>query len=227
MDVYLIPAGGGQYELYCEPGDEHAPAVGEPQRGVARALIRRFRAVLSAAEQEHAQPRAATAPHGWMGRLRARAMRWIVEKIAEQRLLWRLRGEGDVQAFFPDDLPASEAESMVRAILKRDGDRHRRWLLVDAALFVLSGLLMPVPGPNLVAYYFAFRLVGHYLSIRGARHGQRDVRWRFSPSGALSELRRAITLDGAERDELVGIVAARLHLQHLSAFVERTILPAA
>ena len=33
----------------------------------------------------------------------------------------------------------------------------------------MSGLLFLVPGPNVIAYYFAFRMVGHYFSLRGAR----------------------------------------------------------
>ena len=53
-------------------------------------------------------------------------------------------------------------------MLRRDHDRHRIWLVVNTVLLVLSAVLALVPGPNLVAYYFAFRVVGHWLSMRGA-----------------------------------------------------------
>ena len=59
---------------------------------------------------------------------------------------------------------------------RRDFEKHRFWLTIDALGFIASGLLFLVPGPNAVAYYFAFRLVGHYLSMRGARQGLSVVR---------------------------------------------------
>ena len=43
-------------------------------------------------------------------------------------------------------------------------------------LLIVSGVLALVPGPNVLAYYFAFRVVGHWLSMRGARQGLRPAR---------------------------------------------------
>ena len=53
-----------------------------------------------------------------------------------------------------------------------------KWIIIDGLLFAASGVFFFVPGPNLVAYYFGFRLVGHYLSRRGAKHGLTEVRWQ-------------------------------------------------
>jgi hypothetical protein len=92
--------------------------------------------------------------------------------------------------------------------------------------FVLSGLLMLLPGPNLVAYYFAFRLVGHYLSMTGARRGLEVVRWRTEGSPPLSELRRAIDLEPEQRARHVNDVALKLRLEHLATFFERTAITA-
>ena len=88
--------------------------------------------------------------------------------------------------------------------------------------YFLQGLLFLVPGPNLIAYYFAFRMVGHYLSIRGARHGLNSVQWNPAGSEALSSLRGAIDLDATGRDERVRQVEAALGLEHLAKFFERT-----
>ena len=52
-----------------------------------------------------------------------------------------------------------------------------------------------VPGPNLIAYYFGFRLVGHYLSRRGAKHGLTEVRWQSCENPQLSRLRRVLALE--------------------------------
>src|SRR5207244_716856 len=59
---------------------------------------------------------------------------------------------------------------------------------VGAVLFVAAGLRFRVPGPNLIAYYFAFRLVGHYLSWRGARQAMDRTTWSQRPEPALAAL---------------------------------------
>jgi hypothetical protein len=86
---------------------------------------------------------------------------------------------------------------------------------------------MLVPGPNVLAYYFAFRLVGHYFSLRGARQGLNGVVWTHRPSAPLSELRRTIGMADAERERRVDDIAASLGLEHLSRFFKRTAIPPA
>jgi hypothetical protein len=149
-------------------------------------------------------------------------MRWVAESIAEQRLLWHMRRQTEACLFFPDDVPDASAMATLRAQLGRDRDKHRFWLSIDSAGFILSGLLMLLPGPNVLAYYFAFRLIGHYLSMKGARRGLEVVQWRSERSAPLSELRRAIGLDPELRIRQVADVALRLRLEHLATFVERT-----
>jgi hypothetical protein len=80
---------------------------------------------------------------------------------------------------------------------------------------------MLVPGPNVVAYYFAFRVVGHWLSMRGATQGLHCVQWTGRPCPPLTELRDVALLEAHARDERVHDVARRLRLPHLSAFFER------
>src|SRR6185312_4939305 len=127
----------------------------------------------------------------------------------EQRLLWHMRTQTDACLYFPDDVPEASATTRLRTQLAKDRDRHRFWLIIDSVGFVLSGLLMLVPGPNLLAYYFAFRLVGHYLSMMGARRGLDVVRWRAEQSPPLSDLRRVIGLAPEQRVDQVADVAIR------------------
>ena len=99
-------------------------------------------------------------------------MRWVAEAVAEQRLLWHLRRQTSATLFFPDDMSEPAAVDCICAASSRAiSTSHRRWLIIDSLWFVASGVLFFVPGPNVVAYYFAFRLVGHYLSWRGAQQG--------------------------------------------------------
>src|SRR6185369_16789062 len=99
--------------------------------------------------------------------------------------------------------------------------RHRWWLAIDALLLGLSALLILLPGPNLIGYYFAFRVVGHYLSWRGARNGLDAVTWTCAPSEPLADLRAAIAMSPTQRTHRLQEVASRLRLDDLPTFVER------
>jgi Mitochondrial K+-H+ exchange-related len=154
--------------------------------------------------------------------MKDRGLCWIAEKIAEQRLLWRLRNESELTLHFPDDTAAEAATTIARAELQREVDRHMKWIIIDGVLFAASGVLFFVPGPNLVAYYFGFRLAGHYLSRKGAKHGLTEVRWTACASPQLSRLRAVLALEPHERDREVHEVASALQLPHLAKFFERT-----
>jgi hypothetical protein len=225
MDVYLLPVGQDRYELYCEVPDEpETPPDAEPPKGVFQKLRHRFADVLAEAERERRRGPAHHHHRGWTARTKARMMRWVAESIAEQRLLWHMRRQTGACLFFPDDVSERSAMEQLRSQLARDRDKHRFWLSIDSVGFVLSGLLMLLPGPNLLAYYFAFRLVGHYLAMMGARRGLEVVHWRTEMSPPLSELRRAIGLEPEQRARQVSDVALKLRLEHLSRFFERTVV---
>jgi hypothetical protein len=230
MEVFLIPVGGDRYELYCEVPDEEPDAEAEPPTGFVRKLVHTFRQALAEAERERRR-----APHvddrstsrTWYQRVKRYTLRKIAEGIAEQRLLWHMRRQHQAVVVHPDDLPGSRALEIVRAAMQADYDKHRRWLAIDGTLFVLSGLLMLVPGPNVLAYYLAFRLVGHYLSMRGATQALRVVAWETRASEPLAELRQAIALEPEAREARVTEIAARLRLERLVTFFQRTAVPSA
>ncbi len=229
MEVFLVPLGDERYELYCEVRDARiADEATTHPGGVRERMLRLFRHLMAVAERERRRverrrvDRAVPRRRGWLGRLRDWFLRWVAEAIAEQRLLWQLRRRAEAVLVYPADLDEGRAEALLRAALERDSRRHTMWLIVDGVLFVLSGLVALLPGPNLLAYYFAFRSVGHYLARRGARHGLDRVRWRAVPSASLAELRAALTLAPGERRVRLRALAARLKLRHLASFVERT-----
>jgi hypothetical protein len=95
---------------------------------------------------------------------------------------------------------------------------------VHAVLFVVSAVFAVIPGPNLIAYYFAFRMVGNWFSMRGAWQGLNRVSWTTCPSVPLAELREVLPLVSATRRQLVADIAERLQLRDLGAFVERVSL---
>src|SRR5689334_21957655 len=202
MDVFVIPIGSDRYELYCEAPVE-APAPESAPSGVVGRLRYHFAVMLHQAEERRRggvkSPRAATR----LGRFQEWIMAWVAERVAEQRLLWNLRRETAVVAFYPQDLTFEQALTLVRRTLQRDWERHRLWLAVDSVLLIGSAALILLPGPNIVGYYFAFRVMGHYLSIRGALQGLRGVTWTGQPCEPLTKLREAATLKGEARDQQV------------------------
>jgi hypothetical protein len=215
--VFLVPLGGQRYELYCErhhTGPDEAPAAG----GWFAGLREKFSTMLRQAEegQETASPSA-----GLLARLRARMMAWVAERVAEQRLLWNLRGRETAIVTHADDLPLEQVLEIVRQSLRADHRRHMRWLIVDTVLFVGSGIFFFIPGPNLIAYFFAFRLVGHWLSMRGAAQGRDTVSWTGRPSRAMTALRAAIARPAHDRARAIEPLARELGLLRLTVFVDR------
>jgi hypothetical protein len=221
MDVFVIPIGLDRYELYCEASVE-APRLEEAPSGVIGRIRHRFAVMLHQAEERQrggAPP--ATDASTWWARFQEYVMAWVAERIAEQRLLWNLRRESAVVAAHPQDLTFEQTLTLIRRMLQRDYERHRVWLVVDGLLLIASGVLWLVPGPNIVAYYFAFRVMGHWLSMRGASQGLHRIQWTGRPCEPLTDLRGVASLDGEEREQRVHEIATRLRLQHLSTFFER------
>lgn len=229
MDVYLIPVDLDRYDLYFENLVQEEILIDAPAgSGWIAAIVHRFKVAVARAEREQqGGPRPIDRPLGWTERVKRRALRWMAEKITEWRLLWKLRKESAVTLFFPDDVTGEQAHAAMRAILRREADRHLKWIIIDGVLFCASGVVAIVPGPNAVAYYFGFRFVGHFLSRRGARHGLEEIEWTCQPSAPLSRLRHAARLAAPDRARHVQEVASALQLQHLATFFERAAVPAA
>jgi hypothetical protein len=53
--------------------------------------------------------------------------------------------------------------------LQRQRSKRVLYLIGEALLVPLTGLLMPLPGPNVAFYVVALLLITHWLSIRGVR----------------------------------------------------------
>ena len=222
MDVFLVPVATDRYELYCEDHGDQVATADEARRGFGRRAAHRFREQIAEAEREARRPQPAVGQRQSLGaRLKARSLRWIAESIAEQRLLWHLRGQTEVRLVHPDDLTDPQARQLLRRTLTRDWERHRFWLVIDGICGAASLLLVLIPGPNVIGYYFLFRIFGHYLSLRGARQGLSTIVWTLEANASLTALRAVVGHAAAARAEVVDQVASRLQLEHLPKFFER------
>jgi hypothetical protein len=224
MDVFLVPVGRDVYELYCEHVDEPEAHANQPPSGLIARLKFRFHQVLAEAERDRRREHVANIRDTWLQRVKRRTMRWVAESIAEQRLLWNLRRYASADLYYPDDMTADAAIDLMKRQLARDYDKHRLWLAINSILMVGSAALILIPGPNIVGYYFMFRVVGHFFSVRGARNGLDGVAWTPQASPALTDLRSALALDAAGRLRQAEEVASRLRLEHLATFFQRTVV---
>ena len=231
MDVFVIPIGRDQYALYSETSIDPDALESAPAAGVLGRLRHRFGVTLRAAEERQHRRRDARAAGerseptvAPLKALRDRTLGWVAQRIAEQRLLWSLRRQTSAVAVHPQDMTFEQVLALIRRALQRDYERRRIWLVVHALGLVASGPLAVVPGPNVLAYYFAFRVVGHWLSMRGATQGLRRVSWSGRPCPALTDLRDVAMLEPPARDARVLDVAARLRLPHLTRFFARAMV---
>jgi hypothetical protein len=228
MDVFLVPVAPDRYELYCEEPDEpETPAQeGAPRAGFFRRMALRFRETLAEAERVRRRgPQPGDVKPSFLGRVKARTLRWVAESIAEQRLLWQLRGKDAVLLIYPDDVTEPQARQLLKRSLTRDWERHRFWLVVDSFGAAGSALLIILPGPNFIGYYFVFRIVGHFFSLRGARQGLLRITWTVEASAPLSSLRTMIDETPDARADRVDAVASTLRLEHFAHFFQRTAIP--
>ena len=159
--------------------------------------------MLAEAERERREGRAAgpaEGAQGWMARTKARTMRWVAESIAEQRLLWHLRGQTDACLFYPDDVdggqrdrraPIAAAARLRQASLLAD---HRRPRVRRAPACSCS---CPDRTPRLLLRVPSGRpLLLDARRPAGSLGG--DVAHRAQPPAR--ELRRAIALEPAARE---------------------------
>ena len=224
MRVCLVPLGGSRVALYAEP-----PAVAEPppapdasrlRHWLHRAGVEWRRLMVDARARvlDGSTASGATARlRRWFDRLVCR----LADTIDDQRALWSLRGMTDATLLYASSLTTAEATAKLHAVLGTLRRHHGRWMVADLLLFIVTGALFLLPGPNVIAYYFGIRAFGHLQSWRGARQARTDMHWTLEASDPIAELAALAEWPRAARAAGVEAVAARLDLPGLASFVAR------
>jgi hypothetical protein len=158
---------------------------------------------------------------GRFARWRDRLVCKLAESIAEQRTLWALRTCSSATLQYATGMPKDDARRVLDDLLAHARRHHGRWLLIDLALMLAATVLTLIPGPNLLGFYFLFRVIGHLQSWRGARQAIDKITWSLEPSAELDELLALVDVPRAARASRVADVARRLNLPRLTAFFER------
>jgi len=220
MDVYLVPVGPDRFECYYEAAEQEEADEPVEGRGFFARMRARFNAQLKEAEEARHQ-KAIEEPQTFLGRMQKRSMRWIAERVAEQRLLWHLRRVDSANLHVPTGLAIDQADAIMRDNMKWDADHHRNRLILHSLALIISVPVAVVPGPNVLGYLFTFTVVGHFLAWRGAVRSIHHIAWTIVPDDALADVRRAFSLEAAARHQLIREAGVRLHLPRMARFVEQ------
>ena len=221
MTVYLLPVGRERFELYSEPPEGNEPPgphAGKVRQWAHRAGMRWHALVETARRAKSAEgPAGASRFARWRDRVVCR----LAETIAEQRTFWALGAVTRTTLLFPSTLSRAQARAILDRLLAAARWHHGLWLAIDAPIFVVSAVLAPIPGPNVVAYYLAFRLVGHVLAWRGAHQSMKRIAWTLDPHPKLAELESLLNVPRASRGARLDAIAEALELHRLAAFFDR------
>jgi hypothetical protein len=86
--------------------------------------------------------------------------------------------------------PAARNDDEVLAIwhdyVRRQRNRHLVWLTINGVVAPFTVILAPLPGPNVIGYWFLYRAIHHLLVVGGTvRVGRGRVPTKLNPVDAL------------------------------------------
>lgn len=214
--MHLLPLGRGRFELYAEPVETANEPPAHDAGWMRHALHgagEQWRRLVDAARLDQATTR--------LAKWRDTIVCSLANSIEEQRTMWTLRSTADVDMWRPANMPEEAARTTLMSRLATARRFHGIRFVVYLVLFIASGILFFVPGPNIVAYYLGFQAFGHLQSWLGARRGSTTVKWTLVPSDALADLAVLAEQPRARREAQIVAIAERLGLPRLPAFFER------
>jgi hypothetical protein len=112
---------------------------------------------------------------------------WLQRRMhPDEPMLVRMRSTPTIEINHPASLSSDEAKAAWAAFLAAQRRRHLPWLVVNGLISPLTVLLAPLPGPNIVGYWFVYRAARDLLALLGVRRAKLErVPTRFQPSETL------------------------------------------
>jgi hypothetical protein len=150
----------------------------------------------------------------------------IEEKLDPMERVFKLmRHARQLHFFHSPKLPQSVAVGEFNAILNRHRKKHTFWTAVDLTITVttilLSPVLVPLPGPNILFYYPTARTISHFLARRGTFRGA-SLRTEPTPLPEIAEIESLLSHGrSAPEFDKIDDVARALRLKHLVHFLKR------
>jgi hypothetical protein len=179
VDVFLIRVGESRPIFYSEPPaprpeEIEAAGLGRGVRGWLERAYRRSQGALGRMDSQVA--RQTRRLWGWLKRLAS----------PDEPMLRRLRSADRIVLHHPESMTPDEALAAWGHYLAGRRRHHAAWLALDLLASPLTVLLTPIPGPNVIGYWVAFRALAHALALLGiGRARGRRATTSTRPSAAL------------------------------------------
>ena len=179
MNVYYLSTQDGQRFFYYD-SSESKPAPPAADASKATRLWgwaeRKWSTVQEAMDD----------PDGGVTRWVGRAWNWLHSfSHPDETMLAQFASTDEVVLHYPASLPIDGVQKAWRRYLKHRSRSHLFWTAVNAIVTPLGALLAPLPGPNVIGFWFLYRAVYHFLAVRGVRRvlrGTAPTRWRVEES---------------------------------------------
>jgi len=208
VKIYLLNLDGGRCVFYSEgPEAVVEKEVAAPRRGMRGWAERRYKGLqIILTESEKG-----------VGLRVRRIWEWLQKRIPpDEPLLRSLRGVSAVVLHHPPTFTEEETHALWQAYLKSRQGRHMFWFVINALVSPLTLLLAPLPGPNIIGYWFIYRSACHMLARLGARNARSEqVTAEFLANG---ELDGAV---GIKDEERIARLSSSFGLQGLEEFIKR------
>jgi hypothetical protein len=170
VKIYLLSIDNRRFFFYADDaeaarddGGDAGPSTPAPS-GVWGWLHERYDRLKSAWEQS--ETRVAVWTH--------RAWDWMHSWAhPDESMLVRLRSAHRVDLHHPASRTGAEVCALWRDYLNHRWWRHLLWLSLNAIIAPFTVVLAPLPGPNVIGYWFAYRAVHHALIVWGIRRVRR------------------------------------------------------
>lgn len=208
MKIFLLNLDGGRCVFYSEGPELVAETeTAAPRRGMRGWAERRYKslqAILTESEKG-------------VGLRVRRIWEWLQKRIPpDEPALRALRGVDAVVLHHPPAVTEDETHALWRAYLKSRQGRHMFWFIGNVLVAPLTLVLAPLPGPNVIGYWFVYRAACHMLARLGARNARSaQVSTEFLSHDAL---------DGslsAKDEERIASLSSSFGLQGLEDFIKR------
>jgi hypothetical protein len=210
VDLYMIRTRPYRLALFLPPESIEICVAGKRDR--IRAVIRRLMLHRNGVVR-------------WFGRVFRVAHRFyqrVEDKIdPHERMFKALNGPSSLRVFHAErQSPQDEFRDLLRGQIVK----HTAWLVVDAVLTAVAAVFSPflawIPGPYVVLYYPALRLLSHYRAMTGARKALNESAVVFEERPELGRLEAILHTGIAPGD---GCAEAGLRVTGLDTFLERMV----
>ena len=128
MNIYLLPRKKGKYLLHSKEFQNESSKDDVPQKP------RKYNRLLNLVKSGY---KSVTA-----------------KRERNEKLLKEMTSLSQINVYYPSNLSEEEASEIYNDLIQSQIKKHKRWLIMDGALLLLSAILTLVPGPNLLMVVF-------------------------------------------------------------------------